>query len=394
MTSNTATKEDSAAIAESLKGRSLKYEVIYRALKQEIEGGEFGEGDTLASEAQLCERFDVSRGPVRQALAELERQGWIRRQAGKGTVVRASHMRRDPLAGTTVKQLVAVINTSVLSPANFLAFELVEGLNRAAEGAGERYRLNFQFHRQGYSHDSLSLPPCHGLLIAPFTFDGIRSFQQLAERHMPHVPVVSLYNQVQLDHVAQFYVDHETGMFEATDFLIRYGHKRLVMLSEPAISPGPAVIKRETGYRKALESAGLPFTPQTIVKVGLEPVMRNTIIEHLLRRPDRPTGLVVAGGVITRAVIQAIREVGLRVPQDLSVVAFDDTPEAAMNDPQFTVVRVPLRRIAQLGMEWLVEAIEGNGSNRPAVSMPLKPELIVRQSCGPVPSNGNEIKVG
>ncbi|MEZ6191427.1 MAG: substrate-binding domain-containing protein [Phycisphaerales bacterium] len=370
------------------KSPKRKYERIFETIRIEIQSGRFKDGDALASEAQLCEQFDVSRGPVRQALSELERQGLIRRHVGKGSFVYG--VPRAPQANRPeMNQVVALINATSVSPANFVAFELIEGLNQASEGADDRYRLNFQFHRRNNGIDPVSIPDSRGLMVAPFTDDGVRIFRQLAKAKSPGIPVVSLYNRLDLEGVSEFYVDHHAGAFEATSFLARYGHRRIAMLAEPGISPGPAAVQRMAGFEAGLQAAGISGEAAGIVQVGLEPVTRRSNIVHLLRRPDRPTALLVAGGVITPDVLFAIREVGLNIPNDISVIAFDDTAEAAANDPGLTVVRVPLRRMTRLAMDWMVDQIEGHGSGKDRVSTALTPDLVVRQSCSEVAHAGD-----
>lgn len=372
-----------------LNNSKRKYEWIFDTIKIEIQSGRFKDGDPLASEAQLCERFDVSRGPVRQALSELEKRGMIRRHVGKGSFVfGTSRVAGDKL---DTKQVVALINATSVSPANFVAYELIEGLNQASEGVNDRYRLNFQFHRRNNGIDPMSIPQSQGLMVAPFTDDGIRAFSQLAKVKSSHMPVVSLYNRLGMDNVSEFYVDHNAGAFEATNFLIRYGHQRIMMLAGSSISPGPAAAQREAGFLSALEYAGIGKQTASIVQVGLEPVTRRNNIISLLRQADRPTAMLVAGGVITPDVLYAVREIGLRIPEDISVIAFDDTTEAATSDPGLTVVRVPLKRMTRLGMDWMVDQIEGHGSNKERVSTALTPDLVVRQSCGaaPKPATGD-----
>ena len=367
----------------TLERRKPKHESIYQTIRQEIESGVLEHGAALASESQLCERLHASRGPVRQALAELQRQGLIRRQPGKGSFVH-NPQRTEPSTDRAIRHLLVLINAIGATPANFVAHELVDGLGRAVEEAGERYRLSFQFHRSGYSLDAQSVPPCHGIVVVPFTHDGVRGFQKLASELT--IPVASVYNRLDVDGVSQFYVDHEGGAYDATELLIRYGHRRIAMLGEPAISPGPAAAEREAGFLRAVKSAGLSEGTASIVRVGVEHLAARSTIERLLRQPNRPTALVIAGGVITPMALEAIRLVGLRVPSDLSVIAFDDTPEAATNEPKLAVVKIPLGRLSRLGIGWLVGQTEKYTQSRERESIALKPEIIVSQSIGPAPS--------
>ncbi len=359
-----------------------KYEAILHAIRREIESGALPHGAPIASESELCEQMRVSRGPVRQALAELQRQGLVRRQPGKGSFVN-NPVRVEAPAETALRQLLVVMNSKGATPGNFVAHELVEGLSHAAEEAGERYRLSFQFYRNGTQFKPESISGYHGVVMVPFTHDGMRSLRAVAEKLT--MPVVSIYNRLDADGVSQFYVDHEAGAFDATELLVRYGHKRIAMLGEPAISPGPASSEREVGFLRAIKAAGLPEGMSNYVRVGVEPLAARSTIENLLRRPDRPTALVIAGGVITPPVLHALRVVKLRVPEDISIIAFDDTPEAAMHEPKIAVVKIPLVRLSRLGMDALIGQTEGYRHSMERVSLGIKPELILSQSIGLAP---------
>ena len=365
---------------QSLERKRPKHERILEAIRQDIESGVLPHGAPLASESQLCEKLKASRGPIRQALAELQRRGLVTRRPGKGSFV---HNPVRVKVKATVKQLLVLINSVGATPANFVAYELIDGLSHAAEEAGDRYRLSFQFHRNPAAVDPVSLDGCHGVVMAPFTHDGIRAMRGLAESLK--VPVVSVYNRLDAANVSQFFVDHEAAAFDAVDLLVRFGHRRIAMLGEPAISPGPAASEREAGFLRAAKASGLGENEATIVRVGVDSIAARANVERLLRKTDRPSALVVAGGVITPIALDAVRTAGLRVPHDLSIIAFDDTVEAAMNEPRLTVVKIPLNRLSRLGVSSLIEQLSDHQQSREAVSLGLKPEIVMAQSVGPVP---------
>lgn len=360
---------------QTFERKKPKHERILEAIRQEIESGVLPHGAALASESQLCQKLKASRGPIRQALAELQRQGLVKARPGKGSFV---HNPVEVSGVIAVRQMLVLINSMGATPANFVVHELIDGLSRAAEEAGERYRLTFQFHRNPGLIEPESIQGCHGVLMAPFTHDGINAMRGLAERLT--VPVVSVYNRLDAPGASQFYVDHEAGAFDATDLLFRYGHRRIALLGEPAISPGPAASEREAGFRRAAKAAGLSDTEAKIVHVGVDSGVARANIEKLLKQADRPTALVVAGGVITPIALDAIRSAGLSIPNDLSMIAVDDTIEAALNVPRLTVVKIPLIHLSRLGVSSLIAQTGVRSTPQERVSLSLKPEIVMGQS--------------
>lgn len=366
-----------------LKRGRRKHEQIYEIIRGEIADGLLEAGAPLASEADLCTRFDVSRGPVRQALAELQRRGLVRRHPGKGSFVSGGGSRPVQVdAEVGVRQLLVLINALGVNPGNFVVNEIVDGLSAAAEGVGRGYRLGFQFYRGGALSPEM-LVDCDAMVMVPFTDEAVRMFGVLSDE-LP-VPKVSIYNAVKSEGFPQFHVDHEAGAYDAAELLVRYGHKRIAMIAEPAISPGPAASQRESGFLRAVEVGRMDGVVGEIHRVGIDPLMRRGNIERLLRQSNRPTALVVAGGVLTPFVLDAVRSVGLSVPQDISLVAFDDTPEAASYQPRLAVVKMPLKRLSSMGIDSLVMQLEGQFQGDDRAPIAVKPDVIIAGSVGPAP---------
>jgi DNA-binding LacI/PurR family transcriptional regulator len=138
---------------------------------------------------------------------------------------------------------------------------------------------------------------------------------------------------------------------------------------------------RLDGYRSALERAGLPVDPELIVRTDLTQKDGHAAARDLLSRPDRPTAIFACNDLQALGVYQAAREAGLRIPDDLSVVGFDDLPIAALVDPPMTTVRQPLTEMAVTATE-LALAL-GRGEKPPQVGLELAATLTIRKSTAP-----------
>ncbi|MCX4827504.1 LacI family transcriptional regulator [Streptomyces sp. NBC_01016] len=165
------------------------------------------------------------------------------------------------------------------------------------------------------------------------------------------------------------------GGRSATRHLIALGHRHIALIGGPDHA---FCLARAAGYRSAMEAAGLPVDPDATVRGPLTREGGQAAARALLGRPDRPTAIVTANDMQALGVYQAAREAGLRVPQDLSVVGFDDMPVAVWADPPLTTVRQPLDEMAASATE-LALAL-GRGERVRQLGVEIATELVVRES--------------
>lgn len=164
----------------------------------------------------------------------------------------------------------------------------------------------------------------------------------------------------------------------ATRHLIDLGHRRIAMITGP---DHPFCLARSSGYVSALAEAGLPMDPNLMVKTLLTREDGYTAARELLARSDRPTAVFTANDMQALGVYQAARELGLSIPEDLSVVGFDDVPAVAWVDPPLTTVHQPLADMAVAATE-LALAL-GRGEDVPQVGLEIATTLTIRESTAP-----------
>ena len=161
----------------------------------------------------------------------------------------------------------------------------------------------------------------------------------------------------------------------ATRHLVELGHRRIAMISGPDHGFCRA---RLSGYVSALAEARLPMDPDLVVKAQLTREHGYEAARELLSRPDRPTAVFTANDMQALGVYQAARELGLRIPHDLSVVGFDDVPAVAWMDPPLTTVHQPLAEMATAATE-LALAL-GRGEPVSQVGLEIATTLTLRES--------------
>jgi LacI family transcriptional regulator len=168
------------------------------------------------------------------------------------------------------------------------------------------------------------------------------------------------------------------GGLAATEHLLELGHRRI-----GTITGSPAVLcsqARLDGYRAALERAGIVFDPELVRTGDFHYESALTAASELLRLPGRPTAIFAASDVQAMGVYEAARQNGLRLPQDLSVVGFDDVPMAQWVSPPLTTLRQPLAEMATLAARTLLVGDSMGFRNR----VELATTLVVRASTQPL----------
>lgn len=171
-------------------------------------------------------------------------------------------------------------------------------------------------------------------------------------------------------------VDNTNGAREATLHLLRLGHKRIATITGPQNMI--AGNDRLQGYRQALEERGVGLRPELIAEADFSEAGGYAAMRRLL--PNRPTAIFAASDSMAEGALRALREAGLRVPQDVAVVGYDDMPTAARLSPPLTTVRQPTNRMGALAVNALIDIIQNPGSHKRHIVLPV--ELVIRESCG------------
>ena len=171
------------------------------------------------------------------------------------------------------------------------------------------------------------------------------------------------------------------GALQAVRHLITLGHRRIGFVAGRVDLRSARL--REAGYRAALSEAGIVFD-ERLVHVGLyQHDTARRPASALLSLPDRPTAVFAANDVSAIAIIEIAARIGLDVPRDLSVVGFDDVPEASRLDPPLTTVRQPMQTLGSTAAEMLTALMAGETPRSLHVRLPT--QLVQRATTGPPP---------
>jgi LacI family transcriptional regulator len=191
------------------------------------------------------------------------------------------------------------------------------------------------------------------------------------------VPLVVVDRRPQTPGVDVVRADSERGAEELGRLLVSLGHRRVAVLSGPASVP--TAVDRVAGFRRALvDEAGLP--PPQVLHGAFSIESGHHMALAVVQRSPRPTAIFAANNFIAIGVLHALEELGLRVPDDVAVVGFDDLPRAMVTFPFLTVASQPAFEMGRRAVAVLLDRIANPAG--PARDVVLPTELVIRRSSG------------
>jgi len=172
-------------------------------------------------------------------------------------------------------------------------------------------------------------------------------------------------------------IDAYAGAKAAVSHLIESGHQHIAMITNAPLSYTSAQ-QRRNGYMSALKTAGIPVNESQIKEGNYMPASGFQAMNELLNQSPHPTAVFIASDVVAMGALRAIKARGLKVPENIAVVGFDDIPLAEYFDPPLTTVRLPAYGLGWAASERLIRLIRGEGLDQN--EMLVESELIIRTS--------------
>lgn len=339
----------------------------------QIADAELAPGDLLPSVRSLAGELGVNVNTVRAAYAKLEADGLVETRHGIGSVVLAT-----PTAGPPGGAAAFGANTIAVLIAGLDPFYLpmLRGIEDAARERGALVLITD-------SRDSPDLADAMIRRLVARGVDGIIAVSvglapgPLPEHADARLPPIVYVDQPERRGYSLLFDGAGAG-YAATRHLADHGHVRIGLLTAPLAWANVAEVHR--GYLKALEDAGHGPSPELVSEVPeFSTEAGRAALARLLELPDPPAAVFAADSSLALGALYEARLRGLRVPHDLAIVGYTDSPLSTLVDPPLTVVEVPAREIGAKAMRTLSDLIDGKKPRRRTV---LPAELIVRDSCG------------
>ncbi len=314
----------------------------------------------------------VSRALQNSPLVNPETAEKIRRIANESGY-RASAVARGLVTKRT--RTIGLVVTTIADP---FASEVVSGIEQAANDHGYSVFLadsNADPNREQQVVQSFAERRVDGIVVTSSRV-GALYLPLLSEMQ---VPIVLVNNQHPGAFVHSVMIGNVAGTRDAANHLIGLGHRRIAYLGDQFGYQSDT--ERLAGYRQALDAAGIPFDPELVVRGNGKPEEAIGAMDTLLELPHPPTAVCCYNDMSALGAMRSIHLRGLRVPEDISVVGFDDLFISSYTQPRLTTVRQPMRQMGLLAMESLFRLMSGEES---AIRITVDAELVVRESTAKV----------
>jgi LacI family transcriptional regulator len=257
---------------------------------------------------------------------------------------------------------------------SYYALELIRGIGTLCEAL----KLDLLLHLTD-SRTSLNLKGIGGIIFA----DIIGNRAQLEDALASGIPSMVINNYVEDLEVSCIAIDNIRGALDAVNYLIDLGHRKIGHITGDLITQAAAW--RFEGYKRALKKNNIEFRQDYVFKTDYSRGQARLAAEKLIKMPQAaPTAVFVASDSMALEVMTVARELGRKIPGDLSIVGFDDNPSGLYGPVSLTTVRQPLIRMAEESVKELNLLISRKDKGIKVKKVLLPTELVIRESCQPL----------
>ncbi len=360
------------------------------ALRERIVQGEYAAGEWLPTERELAAEFRADRSTIRAALSSLAERGLIDREPGhRSCVSLGSGLPVMPPAPATSLQTVAVLSPQTL---NYPASPAIQrGILHVLRQAESPYHLVVldngrstraeTYQRERQALEAIRQDGIQGVVLwHQGGLETIFEVRQLQEMGIPVVMVDRYMSTLPCDFVG---IDNVEAAKEAVTYLLDLGHRRIGHLTMEGDML--TVYDREQGYREALLSRGIQPVAEWVARMShrdsLQPPA-TVAVDHFLSLAEPPTAVFAMNDLLAHSFLAELQARGVRVPEQMSLMGFDDVDQDAPRPSPLTTVHQPFEQMGRKAMELLLKRL-ARSDETPAVfqHILLPTRVVVRGSC-------------
>ncbi|TLS52461.1 LacI family transcriptional regulator [Paenibacillus antri] len=373
--------------------RTPLYQMVQEYIRDLIASQELKIGDRIPTEKELMERFGVSKITVVNALSGLVNERIITRVPGKGTFVSDPEHEIPTTLKSAVKRVEAasremrtrLIGLILPSIYDYFTIRLVQGIQQALNENG--YRCVIYFSEGDIDKEKEAIKTCRkigveGLLIFPVDEELFNEeILSMKFAGFPFVLIDRYLPGVETHYIAS---DGRFGVGLAVNYLWELGHREIAICSDSPLQT-VTVQERIDGYMNALKEKGSLINPAHIV-TGFELGNLDQVETHPLYRYIQnrmATAYITLNGSLGVKIYEIARQAGLKVPQDISIISFDDPTSIIEGYGTFTHVKQFERDMGYRAAYTLHEVINGDdGQNGKYIKTLVEPELVIGETTG------------
>ncbi|USK44046.1 GntR family transcriptional regulator [Cytobacillus oceanisediminis] len=358
-----------------------KYNKVKEWIRARILDGTYAPNQKINSESELMKQFGVSRHTVRIAIGELVSEGWLYTEQGAGTFCADRTLHEE--GHKYWQKKIAIITTYI---SDYIFPSIIRGAE--AEISKEGYQVSLFCTNNDHQNEKRILET-----VTAQRFDGviieaaqsatsnpnINYYLNLDLIGIPYIMINAYYDELEPVSVT---MDDEKGGYLQTEHLIKLGHRNIAGFFKTDDLQG---VKRMKGYIKALRENGIPVNPKNIVTYSTAEKTSKPVeyLKSMLDSSEKPTGIVSYNDELAMNLLEVFRQNNVNVPEDISIVGFDNSFFAEVSEVKLTSIDHPKSELGKMAAQMVLKMIsKGRGSKQgtPVRSYVFESKLIVRSS--------------
>lgn len=359
--------------------------MVENAIKSKIENGKYMPHQKISSESELMKEFSVSRHTVRLAIGNLVTTGWLYRKQGSGTFC-ADRSKINSNHNQGNQKNIAIITTYI---SDYIFPSIIRGAEAKLSDEGYQvsiYSTNNDQKNERQILEKILSQKFDGVIVEPtksaISNPNINYYLKLENQKIPYIMINAYYDELEPISIV---MDDEKGGFLQTDHLIQLGHHNMIGCFKTDDMQGT---KRMKGFLKAHRQNNLPINPSNIITYTTEEKNTKPIdeLEKILsKKSNSVTGIVCYNDELAMKLLDVLRMKNIQVPDDLSIVGYDDSPLAQVSEVKLTSIVHPKSKMGEAAANTIIDLIKlkknkKNTDVHNGNSIVYSPEMIVRTS--------------
>lgn len=359
-------------------------------LKSMIHSENWKISEKIPSERDLSIALDVSRTTVRNAILNLTNQGIFVRITGQGTFVCNEILGETfKTASKTMTRNIGYVickERSVRKPLinEAFYFDVFSGIEESTAKTGRHILFTYlnDFDKDEIKQFNLFLKKVDGVIL-----EEVRNKNFLSKIKTIGIPIVLLAPTLELEDIDLVTADIQAGVQKAIKYLVSLSH------TDIAIIDGPLHLETAQIRHKAWEDAMFQLTgriPKKFIFGGKAWTIDQgySAMQELLKGDQRPTAVFCVNDLIAIGAMQAVEEAGLSVPNDLSIIGFDDIEMVGISKSPLTTMKIYSRKMGQIAAKRIIEHLEEGPIPPITIKFPI--DLVIRKTCKEVKNKNTE----